>query len=210
MKIIAHRGFWQKESEKNTLLALRRALDNGFGIETDLRDYCGKLVISHNISDDKSPLAEDIFNYYETIKSKAVLALNVKADGIQVLLKPLLEKYQILNYFLFDMSIPELVVNVKEKLKFYTRHSDIENECVMYDKACGVWVDSFYCNRWLSIDKIKSHLDSGKSVCIVSPELHSNDYKAVWELIKKENLHNNIHLSLCTDLPMIAREYFNE
>jgi hypothetical protein len=36
IKIIAHRGFWYKPEEKNTLAAFERALQNGFGIETDL------------------------------------------------------------------------------------------------------------------------------------------------------------------------------
>ena len=54
IKIIAHRGFWKIESEKNTMLALERAIENGFGFETDLRDYAGKLVISHNPPDRKS------------------------------------------------------------------------------------------------------------------------------------------------------------
>ena len=48
-KILAHRGFWQSEDEKNTKVAFERAFDNGFGIETDLRDIKGTIVISHNM-----------------------------------------------------------------------------------------------------------------------------------------------------------------
>ncbi|UVV76362.1 hypothetical protein NXW84_21120 [Bacteroides fragilis] len=47
MEIIAHRGFWNKESEKNTLTAIKRAIDNGYGFETDYRDNNGTIVISH-------------------------------------------------------------------------------------------------------------------------------------------------------------------
>lgn len=35
MKIIAHRGFWKTESEKNTMKAIQRAIDSGYGFETD-------------------------------------------------------------------------------------------------------------------------------------------------------------------------------
>ena len=37
MKIIAHRGYWLIDDEKNTELAFERALRANFGIETDLR-----------------------------------------------------------------------------------------------------------------------------------------------------------------------------
>ena len=42
MKILAHRGFWMNESEKNSREAIKRAFDYGFGIETDLRDIFKK------------------------------------------------------------------------------------------------------------------------------------------------------------------------
>ena len=43
MKIIAHRGYWLEQSEKNTLVAFERAMKCGYGFETDYRDYCGKI-----------------------------------------------------------------------------------------------------------------------------------------------------------------------
>ena len=55
MKILAHRGFWADEEEKNTLSAFGKAFDSGFGIETDIRDRNGELVISHNPPDTSSP-----------------------------------------------------------------------------------------------------------------------------------------------------------
>ncbi len=36
MLILAHRGIWKDEREKNTLPALKRALSEGFGIETEV------------------------------------------------------------------------------------------------------------------------------------------------------------------------------
>ena len=58
MKIIAHRGFWIKDSEKNTVKAFERALENGFGIETDLRDYNQKIVASLNNSKKRISIME--------------------------------------------------------------------------------------------------------------------------------------------------------
>ena len=41
MKLLAHRGFWQKKEEQNSLIALQKSFEMGLGIETDLRDTGG-------------------------------------------------------------------------------------------------------------------------------------------------------------------------
>jgi len=46
--ILAHRGAWTVPKERNSAEALKRALKSGFGIETDLRDLDGTVVISHD------------------------------------------------------------------------------------------------------------------------------------------------------------------
>ena len=47
-----------------------------------------------------------------------MLALNIKSDGISEILKKTLKKYSIKNYFVFDMSVPELI-QYKKKIKFF-------------------------------------------------------------------------------------------
>ena len=52
INIIAHRGLWSEDVNfQNTKLAFQNALKNGFGIETDIRDSNGELVISHDVAD---------------------------------------------------------------------------------------------------------------------------------------------------------------
>ena len=46
-QIIAHRGYWCCEKEQNSERAFRKALSGGYGIETDVRDLNGEIVISH-------------------------------------------------------------------------------------------------------------------------------------------------------------------
>lgn len=208
MEILAHRGMWTLPEEKNTLNAIQKAFVNGLGIETDLRDYNGKLVISHDVANDTSPLTEEMFKMYRDLGLNVQLALNVKADGIQKMLGELLEHYQIKNYFLFDMSVPELVVNDARGLYYYTRNSDIESDCVMYQRASGVWVDYFYDDLWLNEQVLAKHINQKKKVCIVSPELHGKNYKQLWKLLKDTGLYENELVTLCSDRPMEAREYF--
>ena len=208
MKIIAHRGLWKTKREKNSLLALKIAIEYGYGIETDIRDYKGELVISHDIADADSPLLEEFFRDYQQMGSSAPLALNVKADGMQGSLMQLLKKYSIENYFMFDMSIPEMVLYKKYNINYFTRHSDIEEKCVLYEDSIGVWLDSFYEEKWLKVDIVKNHLQDGKRVCVISQEIHGFDENPMWEMLREVACYEE-SLMLCTDKPKEAEAYFN-
>ncbi len=206
MEIIAHRGFWKETNERNTMVALKRAADSGIGTETDFRDYMEKLVVSHNVADANSPLAEEFFKLYQG--TKCTLALNVKADGIQGLLKELLTKYDIENYFCFDMSIPDTLGYIDNGLKFFVRQSEYENINSLYEKADGVWVDGFVDDKWITKDLILDHRSKSKKVCIVSSDLHSRDHSILWRELKDKEILEDAGVILCTDYPDKAKEYF--
>lgn len=138
------------------------------------------------------------------------MALNVKADGIQELLKAQLEQYQIRNYFVFDMSVPEMVLYKHKKMDFFTRRSDVEKECVLYKDALGVWIDAFYDDMWGMLDSAKIDLNNGKRIVIVSPELHGRDKSRMWNAIKSIKLYMQEEFYLCTDYPNEAQEVFEE
>ena len=91
MIILAHRGLWKSPSEKNSLTVLRRALHSGFGVETDIRDYAGDIVISHDIADASCECLETFLRSYKEDGSCLPLALNIKSDGLHHPLKKLLE-----------------------------------------------------------------------------------------------------------------------
>ena len=207
MKIIAHRGLWRKADGKNTLEAFNQAFLNGYGIETDIRDFAGRLVISHNMATAQCPTLKELFHVYTSEKHNTMLALNVKSDGIQDALLELIEEYGIKNYFVFDMSVPEMVVYKRMQIPFFTRHSDIENECVLYDDAQGVWLDSFYEENWLTDLMVQKHIEDGKRICVISPEIHGFEPCSMWKMLKEKNDTENI--MLCTDKPNEAEAYFN-
>ena len=48
MTSLAHRGLWAEADERNTLAAFRDAFAHGWGVELDVRDLDGALVISHD------------------------------------------------------------------------------------------------------------------------------------------------------------------
>jgi hypothetical protein len=207
INIIAHRGFWLKADEKNSEEAFRLALDSRFGIETDLRDYDGELVISHDI-----PTAGSItFNKFMAIVSEypsQTLSLNIKSDGLQKLVKADLEGYS--DYFCFDMSVPDAIGYIQSGLISYTRFSDVESHPSLLSESSGVWLDNFSSNE-LNVDMLSGFLQQGKKVVLVSPELHGYEYEAYWLVLLdflKMNTTKLDMIGLCTDKPLEARELF--
>lgn len=205
MQILSHRGYWLNLDERNKREAFIRSFDEGMGTETDLRDICGKIVISHDM-----PLGNEI-SFEEVLQimdgRNLPLALNIKADGQGEKIKELLEKYNHTNYFTFDMSIPDMVVQFNNNLNVFTGQSDILAQAVLLDKAKGIWLDSFYSDWFSSVD-IDGIISTGKKVCIVSADLHKRDTTKQWEIIKQCKSVNDDNLLLCTDKPIEAKEYF--
>lgn len=210
MIILSHRGYWQDISEKNLPMAFERSFSLGFGTETDIRDYEGELVISHDIADEGCISVKEMFDIYNKYDNTLSLALNIKADGLQLKLKELLEEYKITNYFVFDMSVPDGLGYLKQNIKAFTRESEYEKTPSFYDEACGIWLDEFQ-GHWITKEVIENHIKNNKQICIVSPDLHKREYKNEWQHYKEIEKELGIdNLMICTDYPEIAKEFFNE
>ena len=206
IKIIAHRGYWKTELEKNTMAALERAIDCGYGFETDLRDCRGELVISHNPPKGNEITVESVFEMYSQKQSNVPLALNIKADGLQETIAELLVKYNINNYFIFDMSLCDTLLYISQHLKIASRRSEYEKDMPFYKSSTTVWVD-FFIDDSLVIPEVERILKDGKIACVVSPELHGRNYSNVWNQLK---CIENPNLYLCTDYPEEAAKFFKE
>ena len=210
MKILAHRGYWNTAIEGNSSKAIRTALEKGYGFESDVRDYMGRMVIAHNIADAMCQDAEEVFGWLHEYDDGYCFAINIKADGLKDILKTYLRKYNIQNYFLFDMSVPQMVEFREMGLRYFTRQSEVEPYPYMYEDAAGVWVDGFWSTDWITEKMLVDHMDAGKEVCLVSPDLHgSKQYKNFWRKIKQYKL-DDAKILICTDHPDEAKEYFNE
>lgn len=209
MIVLSHRGYWKQASEKNQRIAFERSFSMGFGTETDLRDHDGQLVISHDMAGADAIPAEQFFDIYRRYDTQLPLALNIKADGLQNELHRLLNAYQISNYFVFDMAVPDGLLYAQYPMHTFTRHSEYETVPAFYELAQGVWLDEFR-GHWLSDQVIDDHLAQNKALCIVSPDLHKRDHRQEWHHYKQlEQRIGQNKLMLCTDFPELAREYFN-
>jgi len=209
MNIIAHRGFWQHPNERNTITAFQRALSSGYGIETDLRDSQGKIVISHDIPAYNCMDLKDFFDLYNQYNGKPLLALNIKSDGLQELLQKEIIKFNIQNYFVFDMSIPDFKCYLDFNFQCYTRKSEYEKNPSFINNSKGIWFDEFIGN-WITKKDLHHYKSKGLEICIVSPELHGRKFENEWKIYKEFEKSTKIELNICTDFPEKARRYFNE
>lgn len=207
VSVLAHRGYWRAPSERNSLAAFQRAFDRGYGAEIDVRDLDGELVVSHDPPLRGALAFEDVVDALASSGSGGVLAVNVKADGLQARLAEALAGLDGAQWFAFDMSVPDALGYVRAGLPTFTRHSDVEPDPVLLRDATGVWLDDFG-GGWLSEEQIAAHLAEDKHVAVVSPELHGRDHHAVWAQWRSWQVWTRPGVSLCTDHPLEAQEVF--
>ena len=215
MEHLAHRGLWQEPAEKNSRIAFERAFQAGLGVETDLRDHGGTVVISHDppgTTPEPEMTFEQFLHLYRAHDATGTLALNIKADGLSSEVLRLLTRFDLEEYFVFDMAIPDMLSYSKLGIRCFARQSEFETPLVFdhdptFLSTAGIWLDSF-SPIWYSTELVRDHLESGLDVCLVSPELHGRDQTAWWDDLRvflsatQLDRERRIgRLMLCTDFP---------
>lgn len=199
---LAHRGLWTIQEDQNSLAALVSAASKGLGIETDLRDLNGELVISHD-----PPTGEPLtlIQLLEALQGfNMELLLNVKSDGLQTLATSQTAGTTTDVKF-FDMSVPDLMHYRKSGLRYLYRLSEFEPPLNLGGNCEGVWIDDF-SGDWLTPEKLIEISSLGISSYVVSAELHGHEREKQWTLLKNTWGHKDFRL--CTDYPLEAIEFF--
>jgi len=208
MKVISHRGYWKSAEEKNTLISFERSFLLGYGTETDIRDYNGKLVISHDPASEDCMLFCDFLELVDSINPNLTLALNIKSDGLYSLFQREMANFtSIRNYYFFDMSVPDSMGYLSKQMPILTRRSEYETSSLLEIKSEGIWLDCFQ-GIWYDQNFIDTFLLTQKKVFIVSEDLHGKNPQSQWSLLKKWNVHKNSNLIICTDYPETCNNYF--
>lgn len=209
--ILAHRGWWVSADQKNSPEAMRKALDAGFGIETDFRDFVGQLVISHDPPQSLTGLmtAAEFLFAQKASGFEARIAVNVKADGLCTLLVNAIvaQGLPLDEYFAFDTSVPDGLDYLKSNFPIYSRLSEYEDRPSYGHASAGIWVDSFF-GDFPQVERSTALLQAGYRVCIVSSELHGRDHLKLWADIAEAGLHTNPRFEICTDFPYEALQKF--
>ena len=215
MQILAHRGWWLQPGEKNSKAAFERALAAGYGIETDVRDCDGELVISHDMPRRASPeplmTLAAFLDLYASYPGRPTLALNVKADGLHEPMQTALAARGIISYFVFDMSVPDTLGWLRRGMPIFTRRSEFETGSSLDARGQGFWLDAFETPYVLAAD-IVAATRAGKRATVVSPELHGKPHLEAWAEWRTALLALTAgergNVLLCTDFPGEAEAYF--
>ncbi len=211
--ILAHRGFWKAAAEKNAAVAFERAFAAGYGVELDVRDFAGELVISHDPPGERGLTFEALLDLRDRIAPTAPLAINIKADGLAEPVRAALAARRAGDSFVFDMSVPDTLAYVRGGARLFTRCSEYEPQPALYEAAAGVWLDCFEQDLWWDRAVVERFLADGKQLAIVSPELHRRDHLAAWAVwrdLERETGPGSgaAGLMLCTDFPEAAEAFF--
>jgi len=207
MKIISHRGFWRDPVEKNSEIAFSRSFSLGFGVETDVRDAKGSLVISHDMPKGGELSFDNLLEMAAAVigSTPITIAVNVKADGLSRALSEKFVEFDQLDCFVFDMASPDMRSYFDAGIPVFTRMSEHEMAPVWLDRAAGVWLDAFD-SEWYTPSVIEKLASRNKRVCIVSPELHGRSHLSLWESLRDLKIND---VMLCTDYPMAAQQFFS-
>ncbi len=145
------------------------------GIEFDIRDFSGDLIIQHDPFIN-GQLFTDFIKYCPINK---FYIINIKSEGIEEKIIQLLDKYNINNYFFLDCNIPTINKISKITNKIAGRLSEFEPiECIekLSNTITWVWVDvfNFFPLTYNDYLKIKN---KNIKICLVSPELQGQQNK---------------------------------
>ncbi len=217
IEIIAHRGFWLDKFEKNSIKAFNLSLKKGFGIETDLRDLDGKIVISHDPPTRTKEIIEfkKFLEIFKANNKNLTLAINIKSDGIAKNIYDICLSEEISNFFIFDMSIPDLIYADRLGCKnLFLRLSEYEDPSFIPAKAEGLWVD-FFKGKLPKDIKLLENLNKYSKFAFVSPELHGHSVQLVeefWLVLDSfaKSKFKDKRFFLCTDYPQQAFAFFNQ
>lgn len=199
-RILAHRGLWNKVSEQNTEGSIIGALRRGFGVELDLRDSLGAVLVSHDPPKPELGNLPRIEKILEKIpeENSGWVAFNVKSDGLTRLL-PHFE----FRHFFFDMSFPERRRFSSEARPIADRISDMEPMKLLPSGSAtgvGFWVDCFEEDWTQNSTELSSVLALPGTKFFVSPELHGRDPQESWILLR-ELMRERPDVAICTDHP---------
>ena len=177
-----------------------KKLNPKFGAEIDIRSYNNKLIIHH----EPFMQGEDLEKWLKNYNHKFLIA-NIKEEGIEKKIISILNKHNIKKYFLLDVTIP--MINKLNNSNFYKialRISKFENllNITNFNKRNKwLWIDTFDKKFPINIKDIILVKSNNYKLCLVSPELITNNkndieifYKKNFKMIKKIDI-------ICTKFP---------
>lgn len=218
MIVLAHRANSKgiDKLQENTFEAVCSCLEQGWGIETDIRRAAdGVFYISHDLAEPTADNRADRFFGAIRCHPHAVIALNVKELGYEAALLGYLDRQSVLGQiFLFDMELLEempgqtaaLFRSLSPRVCLAARVSDrgepVER-ALGIESAQVVWLDEFD-RLWATGSDIRRLKAAGKAVYAISSEIHGfslEEMRRRWKQFYAWGIDG-----ICTDYPALLAE----
>lgn len=181
-------------------LADLAATDPAMGLEIDIRSRGDDLVLAHDPFADGPRLADWLAAYRH-----AFVILNVKEEGLEPFITPLLARQGIDRFFYLDQTFPTLIKTVAAgERRVAVRLSEVESVdtvLALSDRADWVWCDTFTRHPFTA--KVAARLRrTTLKLCVVSPELLGRWDRAEVHAIRRDMAGLGLRLAaVCTKCP---------
>ncbi len=175
-------------------------IDSKIGIEVDVHGYNKRIVVNHD------PFVKSVeFSKWLNNYNHKILFVNIKEEGIESEVLKILNKKNVSNFVLFDVSFPfiyKLLSQNQRKLAIrISKYEALEGFVKLKIKPKWVWLDLF--EDIIPLSK-KSHMllrQNKIKIIIVSPELHGRNIDNI-KKIKNQIKRRNINIdAVCTKVP---------
>jgi len=175
-----------------------KSVSKEHGVEIDIHAYKDILTLHHD------PFIEGV-NFEDWLKfyNHKFLILNIKEEGIEERVLEAVNKHNIKDFFMLDLSFPALMKLVKKgEERIATRVSDyesVQSALLLKNKVKWIWIDLFNKKFPILESDCKLLQDSGFKLCLVSPELHPDNNENISAQVKNFINENNIIIdAVCT------------
>lgn len=148
------------------------------GVELDLRAFGDRIVVHHDAFSD----AVDFEDWLKCYKHSFVV-LNIKEEGIENIVRELVSKYHVHDYFMLDLSFPAMIRMIRTGEKRVairvSHYESVDCALSLAGKIDWVWLDLFHDH--FPIDRSQYHLlqKARYKICLVSPELHGRNRQSI-------------------------------
>lgn len=169
MIVVAHR--------RNALDALD-ATPPHLGVEVDVRESGGRLVVAHDPFSDGPALDAWLDRYRHRL-----LVVNTKEEGLVEHILPRLAVRGIEDFFFLGPPVPELLPHVEAgEARFSVRVSEVHHPgtaLALASRVRWVWLDAFRDGFPISGEVARRLRAAGYRICLVSPELYGRAPAAI-------------------------------
>ena len=192
MILIKHRINSIKELEK---------INFKYGVEIDVRSLKNRLCLNHEPYNSGVSLDSFLKKF-----NHSFLIVNIKEEGIEFKVLEKLKKNKVKNFFLLDVTVPQILKILKRKKEKriairISKYENLEGAMKLANKIDWVWVDTFDGKLPITFNQIKKLKKKKLRICLVSPELPMKKNLYLDKL--KTNFKKKINLfdAICTKNP---------